>query len=119
MAQPADVPTLDGARQKVLTTIKEIEDFTRQRLMAGGLNMATQMEARALQKHLTHRLWLLKSLWYAEPVRLTGLGNWINNVADEMTAKLGGIEVFTRVRKTMILTGPREYRQLLTPLVAL
>ena len=100
-------------------TIVEIEDFTRQRLTAGGLNTATQMEAGALQKRLTHRLWLLKSLWYAEPVRLTGLGNWINNVADEMTAKLGGIEVFTRVRKTMILTGPREYRQLLTPLVAL
>ena len=70
-----------------------------------GLNSVTRMEAGALQKSLTHRLLILKSLWYAEPVRLTNLGNWIADIADEMTVKFRGMEVFTRVRMETTLTG--------------
>ena len=104
MAQPASSLTLDGARRRVLVKITEIEDFTQQCLTAGGLNTVTRMEAGALQRSLTHRVWILKSLWYAEPVRLASLGNWIDDVADEMKAKLRGMEVFTRVRKITTLT---------------
>ena len=71
--------------------------------------MVTRAEAGALQKSLTHRLSILKNLWHAEPVGLASLGDWIADIADEMSfdkmrGKLREMEVFTRVRKTTTLT---------------
>ena len=84
MAQLAFDLTLEGAHRRVLVKITEIEDSTRRCLIAGGLNSITQAEAGALQRSLRHKLLILKSLWYAEPVGLASLGNWIDGIADEI-----------------------------------
>ena len=101
MAQSTFDLTLEGARRRVLVKITEIEDLTRRCSTAGGLNSATQTEAEALQHSISHWLWILRCLWYAEPIRVTSLGYWITDIAERMGAKL---QVFTQIRKTMTVT---------------
>ena len=97
---PTQIPTPTEAHAKVMEIVAKIRSFTKQYMENGGLDDATRLRAGTLRRSLAFRLWMLRSLWYPEPIRIMEIDHWMSRIDDKMTEKLDNLEVFTQTRKT-------------------
>jgi hypothetical protein len=95
MVQLAHVPTLEGAHKKVMEKITGTEHFIRRRMVDECLRPAPRVGASELRRTMAYRMFVLKTLWHAEP-KFKNLGEWIAIVKDEVQTKLKALEPLNR-----------------------
>ena len=53
---------------------------------------------RTLRDKLDSGLWLLRALWYAEPIQLVTIGRWMSRIDRETTKELNALNAHIRAR---------------------
>ena len=89
---PIRIPTPTEAHAKIVEVFDQIRQFTANE----DLNDATKLKSGTLS--LNSRLWMLRSLWYAEPIRLEAVDQWISRIEEEMLEKLDDLDILIQHR---------------------
>ena len=63
-----------------------------------NLGDITRLRTRILRWKFSSRLWMLRSLWYAKPIRLVAVDQWISRIEEEMLEKLDDLDILIQHR---------------------
>ena len=104
----AQTITPSVALAKLMETVDQVTLLTRQSAAKDALGDITTSTLRLLRRKFSSRLWMLRSLWYAEPFRLETIGRWMSRIDKETTNKLDALDAHIQAR-TMNITYKRKW----------
>ena len=75
-----------------MEAVDQIKLLTRQSATKDTLEDVTRPKLRILRRKFSSSLWMLRSLWYAEPLRLVTIGRWMSRIDKETTTELDALD---------------------------
>ena len=103
---PTRTFTPSVALPKLMEAVDQIQLLTRRSAMQDTLEDVTRLKLRILRRKFSSRLWMLRSLWYAEPIRLVMVGRWMSRIDKETTTELDALDAQLQ-RRTLEAAGGR------------
>ena len=99
---PSQILTPTEAHANIMEVVNRIRLLSARSMANEDLDEATSLMTGNLRRSITSRLWMLRSLWYAEPIRLVSVGQWMSLIDEEMKEKLEDLDVLIqhRISKT-------------------
>ena len=95
---PNRIPTPTEAFAKIMKVVDQIKQLTSRSVANDNLGDITRLRTRILRWKFSSRLWMLRSLWYAEPIRLVAVDQWISRIEEEMLEKLDDLDILIQHR---------------------
>jgi hypothetical protein len=98
--------TPSTALAKITEVVDQVRTLTGRSKRKDALWDVTKLTLRALRDKLNSGLWLLRALWYAEPIQLVTIGRWMSRTDKETTKEINALHAYIRARD--------DYRQIET-----
>ena len=92
------------ALPRLMEAMEQVQLLTRRSAMQDTLEDITDFKLRVLRQKFSSRLWILRSLWYAEPTRLVTVGRWMSRIDKETRTELDALEAQLQ-RRTLVAAG--------------
>ena len=86
------------ALARLMEAIDQVKSLTRRSAAKDALWDVTESVLRTLRNKFNSRLWLLKALWYAEPIRLVTVGRWLSRIDKETINELNALDAHIQTR---------------------
>ena len=93
----ATAPTAT-ALKKITEAVAQINALTRRAIAKDALWDITRSTLETLQDKFDSGIWLLRAIWYAEPVQLVTIGKWMSRIDRETTSELNALNAHIRAR---------------------
>ena len=90
--------TPSTALAKITEVVDQVRTLTGRSKKKDALWDVTKLTLRTLRDKLDSGLWLLRALWYAEPIQLVTIGRWMSRVDRETTKELNALHAYIRAR---------------------
>ena len=103
--------TPSTALTKITEAVDQIRTLTKRSRKKDALWDVTKSTLRTLRDKFDSGLWLLRALWYTEPVQLVTIGRWMSRIDRETTKELNALNAHIRARDDyeQIETTDEEY----------
>ena len=88
--------TASTALKKITEAVDQITALTRRSIARDALWDVTKYTLEALQDKFDSGIWLLRAIWYAEPVQLVTIGKWMSHIDRETTDELNALNAHIR-----------------------
>ena len=123
MAQPAEglrgktprskrqTTTASTALKKITEAVDQINALTRRSIARDALWDVTKYTLEALRDKFDSGIWLLRAIWYAEPIQLVTIGKWMSRIDRETTDELNALNAHIRARDEYETTDD-EYEEI-------
>ena len=95
---PRHTATAPTALKKITEAVAQINALTRRAIAKDALWDITRSTLETLQDKFDSGIWLLRAIWYAEPVQLVTIGKWMSRIDRETTSELNALNAHIRAR---------------------
>ena len=90
--------TASTALERITEAVDQINALTRRSIAGDALWDVTTYTLEALQDKFDSGIWLLRAIWYAEPVQLVTIGKWMSRIDRETTDELNTLNAHIQAR---------------------